>query len=46
MVGSGYQAGSEDKKDIITVISVVVIIFAIFILGACDSGWSIAGYEV
>tara|TARA_E500000331_G_scaffold34511_1_gene28785 strand:- start:371 stop:487 length:117 start_codon:yes stop_codon:yes gene_type:complete len=37
---------SEDKKDIITVISIVVIIFSIFILSACDSGWSVAGYEV
>lgn len=28
---------SEDRKDLITVISVVVIIFAIFILSACSS---------
>ena len=28
---------TEDRKDLITVISVVVIIFAIFILSACSS---------
>jgi hypothetical protein len=28
---------SEDRKDLITVISVVVIIFTIFILSACSS---------
>jgi len=37
---------SEDKKDLVTVISVVVIIFAIFILSACDGGWSVAGWEI
>jgi len=37
---------SEDRKDLVTVISVVVIIFAIFILSACDGGWSVAGLEI
>ena len=37
---------SEDKKDIITVILVVVIIFGIFILSACNGGWSVAGIDV
>ena len=33
---------TEDRKDLITVISVVVIIFAIFILSACSSNRSIS----
>ena len=33
---------SEDRKDLITVISVVVIIFAIFILSACSNNRSIS----
>jgi len=43
---SGHLALSEDRKDIITVILVVVIIFAIFILSACNGGWSVAGVDV
>jgi len=36
VVQSGHQKLSEDRKDLITVISVVVIIFTIFILSACS----------
>ena len=41
-----YGVMSEDKKDLITVILVVVIIFGIFILSACNGGWSVAGVNV
>jgi Pyruvate/2-oxoacid:ferredoxin oxidoreductase gamma subunit len=37
---------NEDRKDLITVISVVVIIFAIFILSACNGGWSVANIDI
>ena len=37
---------TEDRKDLITVISVVVIIFAIFILSACNGGWSVSGVSI
>ena len=36
----------EDKKDLIKVILIVTIIFAIFIFSACNGGWSIAGVEI
>ena len=37
---------SEDKKDLIKVILIVTVIFAIFILSACNGGWSIAGVDI
>ena len=37
---------SEDKKDLIKVILIVTTIFAIFILSACNGGWSIAGEDI
>ena len=37
---------SEDKKDLIKVILIVTTIFAIFILSACNGGWSIAGVDI
>ena len=36
----------KDMKDVLTVIAWVTIVFALLIFVACDSGWSIAGYEV
>ena len=37
---------NEDMKDVLTVVAWVTIVFALLIFVACDSGWSIAGYEV
>jgi hypothetical protein len=37
---------SEDKKDLIKVILAVVVIFSIFILSACNGGWSVAGIDI
>ena len=37
---------SEDKKDLLKVILIVTIIFAIFIFSACNGGWSVAGVEI
>mgnify|MGYP003131502146 FL=1 len=39
-------AVSEDKKDLIKVIFIVTVIFAIFILSACNGGWSIGGIDI
>jgi len=39
-------AVSEDKKDLIKVILIVTTIFAIFILSACDGGWSVGGLDI
>ena len=36
----------QDKKDLIKVVLIVTIIFAVFILSACRSGWSIGGLEI
>ena len=36
----------EDIKDIIKIVGFVALFFIIMMLLACDSGWSIAGYEV
>ena len=37
---------SEDKKDLIKVILAVIVIFSIFILSACNGGWSVAGIDI
>ena len=37
---------SQDKKDLIKVILAVVVIFSIFILSACNGGWSVAGIDI
>ena len=39
-------AVSEDKKDLIKVILIVTTIFSIFILSACNGGWSVAGVDI
>ena len=36
----------QDKKDLIKVVLIVTIIFAIFILSACNGGWSVAGIDI
>tara|TARA_R100000951_G_C2543258_1_gene150059 strand:+ start:172 stop:291 length:120 start_codon:yes stop_codon:yes gene_type:complete len=38
---------SEDLKDIIKVIVfLVVILGGLVLVGSCNSGWSVAGYEI
>ncbi len=38
---------SKDLKDIIKVIVfLVVVLGGLVLVGSCDSGWSVAGYEV
>tara|TARA_R100000988_G_C3865963_1_gene101488 strand:+ start:345 stop:464 length:120 start_codon:yes stop_codon:yes gene_type:complete len=38
---------SDDLKDYITIIAFLVIVLGgLVLLGSCDSGWSVAGYEV
>jgi len=38
---------SEDIKDVIKVIAfITVILGGLVLLGSCDSGWSVAGWEV
>ena len=39
-------AVSEDKKDLIKVILIVTVIFSIFILSACNGGWSVGGLDI
>tara|TARA_R100001082_G_scaffold109632_1_gene87247 strand:+ start:36 stop:176 length:141 start_codon:yes stop_codon:yes gene_type:complete len=39
-------AVSEDKKDLIKVVLIVTAIFAIFILSACDGGWTVGGLDI
>ena len=36
----------KDYTDLMKVIIFVTIFFLSFVLLACDSGWSVAGYEV
>ncbi len=38
---------SDDLKDYITIIVFLVIVLGgLVLLGSCDEGWSVAGYEV
>jgi len=38
---------NDELKDIIkVVIFMVVVLGGLVLLGSCDSGWSVAGYEV
>ena len=38
---------NEDWKDYLSIILfLIVILGGLVILGSCDSGWSVAGYEV
>ena len=37
---------NEDKKDLIKVILIVTTIFSIFILSACNGGWSVGGIDI
>jgi len=38
---------SEDLKDIIkVVVFLVVILGGLVLVGSCNSGWSVAGYEI
>ena len=38
---------SEDLKDYLTIIVLLVVVLGgLFLLGSCDGGWSVAGYEV
>jgi len=38
---------NEDLKDYIAIIAFLVIVLGgLVLLGSCDGGWSVAGYEV
>jgi hypothetical protein len=38
---------SDDLKDYITIIAFLVIVLGgLVLLGSCDNGWSVVGYEV
>jgi len=38
---------NEDLKDYISIIVFLIIVLGgLVFLGSCDSGWSVAGYEV
>jgi len=38
---------SEDLKDIIKVVTfLVVILGGLVLVGSCNSGWSVVGYEI
>jgi len=38
---------NEDWKDYVSIISFLIIVLGgLVLLGSCDGGWSVAGYEV
>jgi len=38
---------NEDLKDYISIVVFLIIVLGgLVLIGSCDSGWSIAGYEV
>jgi len=38
---------NEDLKDYLTIIAFLVIVLGgLVLLGSCDGGWSVVGYEV
>tara|TARA_R100000231_G_scaffold36357_2_gene32150 strand:- start:11297 stop:11413 length:117 start_codon:yes stop_codon:yes gene_type:complete len=37
---------NEDFKDYIQIVLFLLFVFGIMIFASCDSGWSVAGYEV
>jgi hypothetical protein len=38
---------NEDWKDYVSIIAFLFIVLGgLILLGSCDSGWSVAGYEV
>lgn len=38
---------NEDLKDYISIIVFLIIVLGgLVLIGSCDSGWSVAGYEV
>jgi hypothetical protein len=38
---------NEDLKDYISIVVFLIIVLGgLILIGSCDSGWSVAGYEV